>query len=311
MTLRGEFGPVELVPDEQPVRAKHLQPAFGLPYRTVQPQTDGPAEDVVTMERLAAALPLDIRQEYRHIVSSDTRLLLERALGETGRWLNMGDLKINPEFRENNLDHTEGLLQWCHIIQQSYPALWRAVTAGHRNEERALYYMLMMHDIGETHQRVGDLSRSSDEFHDTRKRLRHKRREAWAARLMLRKYLAESVSVEANQLYSRFEHRAEADSPVQLGHLLDKGQAVERVAREVLPYNMEHPKHSTAGIVAILTVPLEFASNLHQKLSPDAGKELLHFIRTFIMSGYEKFPNDDVQKGVAEVKEQFVRVFTI
>ena len=176
----------------------------------------------------------DFRNKYFESISRDSRRGLNDGLRGVDRWVDLGGENKNPDFKENNLGHVIGLLQWCNEIEDRFPSLKNAITGGSEEKWQELLMMLIMHDIGEI--AVGDLCRAHPDFSNKLGKI-HKRKEFLASLSMLAKYAPPAIAAQLRSLYIRFDHRLPDDVLVNFGHTLDKCQADATAAREIIPYN--------------------------------------------------------------------------
>jgi|GEM_PF-3100430 len=246
---------------------------------------------------------------YRRRLPLKTRKGLVNGLMETPRWQNNG-LEINPNWRENNLEHVVELIAWANEIEDDFPELWWEVSDGLVENWRKLLAMLIQHDIGEII--VGDLSRSHPDFHKKIGR-HHKRKEAYAAYLLLGKHLPEWKVEEGRELYHRFDQRRPEDKLVMLGHVLDKGQAAQQIPYHVLPFNLENKDYDLRSrIIVAQSDVLDYAEKLMLGLqSPKAKEQLREFLVRKIVGHFDRLKVSDVEEIQREVRGKFPAVFEL
>lgn len=192
---------------------------------------------------IMAVLRDQAREIYLVDLTMEVRQGLVNGLAATIRWQN-GAQQVNPEFRENDLDHVLELLVWANEIETEYPDLYREVCDGDPSNWLNFLSMLIVHDIGEI--QVGDMCLSNPELRQKSGKL-HKRKEVFAARLMMRKFLDHDVAERHLSNFSRFERKAKDDKLVMLGHAMDKGQASQNVAKNVIPFNLGRQDFNVAS----------------------------------------------------------------
>lgn len=252
---------------------------------------------------LMDALPTDAKRFYASAIPDATRSALSTALYRTDRWINDDTgKKINPDFKENNLDHVTALIQGANLVKRKYPKLYLELTDGDDKNWLDLFKMLAIHDLGEFH--TGDLTATNTQV-GKEKGLKHKQREAWAAKKMLRRgggKLADELVV----LYDRFEHRKVNDTIVRFGHVLDKAQAAANVARHVIPFNnpAENPKYDYAKeMLDSIKRPMSYAISVADALkTKEAKKQFVAFLEEFFLSEFRGLGN-------IVTKEKYDQVF--
>ncbi|MGL5831032.1 MAG: hypothetical protein ACRCZE_02670 [Candidatus Altimarinota bacterium] len=221
-------------------------------------------------DRITAALEGEMKEKYIQTLSGEIRELLAKSLQGVKRWNREGvGQEIDPDFSENNLDHVEELLWWVREIEEKYPALKLAVTEGKFENWEDFYKMIIPHDNGEIV--MGDMPRAHPEFNERKGKI-HKRKEAWAGRRLFDFYLPPEQAEIFKALHSRWDRRAELDLLVNLGHVLDKGQASQNVAKHVVPFNEE--KTFFAGTLEGVDAPMKYLERM-QKMPKEARRELM------------------------------------
>jgi len=260
-------------------------------------------------DKIGLHLPEYARIVYEETVPIMVREEYNQGLARVMRWKGQPKGRIvDPDFQENDLDHVTDLLDWANEIEANYPLLWRETCDGDQTKWLDLLKMLAMHDAGEVEKTVLDLDRAHPDFH-TAKGRRHKKKEARVARLMLKKYLPESAA-ELITLYNRFDRRLPEDKLVMLGHVLDKGQAGQKAAMHVVPFNLgaegydlANHSHATAGAF------LEWANHLAGHLSEAGRKQLGAFLTEKIMNKFDMINDDRVDQFQKEIRKRYENVF--
>ena len=154
---------------------------------------------------IETTLPEYARPKYLKIASTAVRELLVNGLQKTVRWENDDSGRIvNPEFKENNLDHVLELLNWMNEIEFYFPKLWKEVCGDNLENWMDLMSMIITHDIGEII--VGDMARGHSDFHGKAGK-KHKKKEALMAGLLIDKYLSPEDADRVKVLYREFERR--------------------------------------------------------------------------------------------------------
>lgn len=273
-------------------RAKYLTP-----YRSNFEQKK---DEEVVEDRITAALEADIKEKYLEILNLEKRVLLAKKLEGVGRWAKDGvKQKVDPDFIENDLDHVEELIKWANEIRRDYPNLWKAVTGGDERNWVIFFKMLIPHDNGEII--VKDMPRAHDDFNG-KKGIMHKRKERWSAVRLFDLYLPPEQAKEFKQLHQRWDRRLPEDWLVNLGHILDKGQASQNVAKHVVPFNRENPffKGTLEGIDA----PMIYLERMGG-LPKEARKELLAFAEEKIFKNWLLLEDDWIVAIVDDARRKF------
>jgi hypothetical protein len=258
---------------------------------------------------IAEVLQGEAKEKYITLVRQDIRERLVNGLRNTARWQKNGYI-LDPNFQENNLDHVVGLLQWANEIESTYPDLWRELCDGDPKKWRELLQMIILHDIGETEPKVGDLSRSNPKFKTREGRL-HKRKEAYAAYLMMGKYLPWPMVEENRQLYHRFDVRRPDDKLAMIGHVLDKGQATQRIPYHVIPFNLENAEYDLAEkIDSTQSDTLEYAQKLMANLTDTrARQQLQEFLTDKVIGHYDRLKVPSIDQYQRQIRAKFPAVF--
>ena len=231
--------------------------------------------DFFSEDRILEKLPQYARLRYQQLVPAKLSKEYAESLAGVMRWRgNNGDQLINPEFQENNLEHVLELIEWMNEIENHYPLLWQEVCQGDRLKWMDLMGMLIIHDSGEII--VGDIQRSDPEFYKE-KGIRHKKKEAIMAKRLIRKNLPEKADLLLGY-YERYDKRESTDKLVVLGHILDKAQAAQNVAKHILPFNSEREDFDLGSCYfTSQSAFLEYAEHLTLHISEQARRELLVF----------------------------------
>ena len=262
------------------------------------------SEDPIANELIGEA-----RRMYIRRLTLRTRKDLASGLKKTLRWQNNGFL-MDPDWQENNLDHVVELIAWANEIEANYLDLWEEVSEGLVINWRKLLAMLIQHDIGEIE--VGDLSRSHPDFH-LKKGRDHKRKERYAAYLMLGKNLPKRKVAEGRELYQRFDRRVPEDKLVMLGHVLDKGQAAQQIPYHVLPFNVSNPAYNVSSkLISTQSDVLDYAEKLMVGLKNDRAKDQLReFLLKKVVGHFDRLDLPGVEAWQREVREKFPAVFEL
>ncbi len=255
------------------------------------------------IDPLAEKLDGEARISYLEIKTS-TRKALVDGLSGVKRW-STTPFKMDPDWKENNLDHVLELVDWAGQLGRKSPALKAALCQGKAEHWKDLLAMLILHDIGEI--AVGDICRSDPRFEQYHGRL-HKRKESYAAHLMLGN--GDLVGEESDlwrSLYQRFDNRDQTDRLVMLGHFLDKGQATQNVARHQILFNLDNPDYSVArateeNLATSLGFMVEALGGLPgQKIK----QELVDFAAEKIIQPFENLKLPKVEETLVEIRRQF------
>lgn len=265
--------------------------------------------DLFAEDKIALHLPEYARATYEGILPISVREEYNLGLARVMRWKGQPEGRmVDPNFRENDLNHVTELLDWYNEIERNYPLLWQETCDGDRAKGMDLLAMLVMHDAGEVPERVGDLDRAHPDFY-TAKGKRHKRKEALAAKLMIKKYLPERAD-ELIHLYERFDKRLPEDKLTMLGHTLDKGQAGQKAAMHIIPFNLGRDSYDLANhFRATVGAFLEWANHLAGHLSEGGKKQLGNLLTDKIMSKFDLLCDPSVEKFQKVIRSEFKNVF--
>lgn len=264
------------------------------------------------IDPIEEVLPEQARWRYLADLCVEVRQRLVNGLRSTKRWQKNGYI-LDPNFKENNLDHVVGLLDWANQIEKNYPELWAEIADGELTNWHKLLQMLILHDLGETEKTVGDLSRSNP-LAKTRAGKLHKRKEAYAAYLMIGKYLPAHLVEENRHLYHRFDRRHPADKLAMIGHVLDKGQATQRIPYHVIPFNLDNPKyHLPAKIEETQSDTLDYADKLMANLRGSEAKgQLREFLMDKVIGHYDRLSVvPDIEIYQRQIRAKFPGVFNL
>lgn len=264
-----------------------------------------PRAKVLKMEDdpLMDALPTDAKRFYASAIPAATRRALSTALYRTERWINDNTGRtINPDFKENNLDHVTDLIQGANTVKRKYPKLYLELTGGDDSQWLDLLKMLAIHDLGEFY--TGDITATHTDV-GSEAGIKHKQREAWAAKRMLKRG-GGKIADELVNLYDRFEHRQVSDTIVRFGHLLDKAQAAANVARHVIPFNNpnEKPEYDYAKeMLDSIQRPMSYAISVAEALkTKEAKRQFVAFLEEFFLMEFRNL-------GKIITKEKYDQVF--
>lgn len=263
--------------------------------------------DLFAEDKIMDRLPDYAQERYEDMAPAGLRLDYAHSLSKVMRWKgsNGGEI-IDPDFEESDLDHVLELIDWMNIIENKYPLLWQEVCGGSREVWMDLMAMLILHDAGEIV--VGDLRRTHPEFNAKFGKL-HKKRESKTAVMMIRKSLPNHADLLIGQ-YNRFEKRNTDDKLVMLGHVLDKAQATQNVAKHILPFcsgddGLDLCEYSVDSQSAVLP----FAEHLTEHISDEAGRELFNFLDKKVFKVFENLKSLDLRKSQLMLRTRYVKFF--
>lgn len=254
-------------------------------------------------------LPRSLHEDYLQ-VRKEVRQGFVKGLQSTLRWQNLvwndEPRPVNPDFRENDLDHVIGLIEWCNLIESNYPALYEEISGGNRALWHELLTMLVVHDAGEI--KLGDVALTNQ---GTREGMRKKKIEPRWARYSMHKNLSLEQSTRIIPIYNRFEVPDENDKIALTAKFLDKAQASGHVARDIIAYNLDKADY----------VQFEFRNNLPQTLRPaaqlldlcqseEAAMELQAFVQEHVMDYFDALKFADIESLRGEIRDKFPTVFS-
>lgn len=237
-------------------------------------------------------------------IKGSTRKALVDGLRGVKRW-STTPYKMDPDWRENNLEHVLGLLDWANELAERFPNLKQQLCQGNEENWTDFCSMLVLHDIGEIV--VGDICRSDPRF-EKKHGILHKRKESYAAHLLLGdEKLVGDQSAKLRALYHRFGKKDQRDRLVMLGNTFDKGQATANVARHQVPFNLDDPNYSLKkSTTKNLTNTLGFMVDTMGSLQDNqARQELATFVSEKVLKAFDELKMKEVDETLANIRRQF------
>jgi len=254
------------------------------------------------------ALPSSIKPAYLDI-SQEVRQALVDGLKKTLRWQNVTwkdqPRSMNPDFRENDLEHVLGLIDWCNLIEQDYPALYAEISGDDRAVWHELLTMIVVHDTGEIG--TGDVALTNQ---GSSEGIRKKKIEPKWAKYAISKSLPPEQSRKIISIYDRFEVPAQNDRVALTAKFLDKAQASGHVARDIIAYNLDKADYVQFEFRNNLPHTLKFAARLLELCKSDeAARQLQSFLQEHVLSHFDALEIDDIENLRGEVREKFPIIF--
>ncbi len=250
------------------------------------------------------ALPGSAKPLYLR-VRGEVRQGLVNGLAKTLRWQN-SPYQIDPDFRENDLEHVVALLGWCNDIEKDYPALYQAICGGDRENWHDFLTMLTLHDIGEIG--VGDMVLP---LLNTKQGLRHKKLEPRWAKYALRQSLEAQEAKRLSSIYDRFEEPADDDTMALAAKVLDRGQGSVNVALHLIPFNQDNPSYMRKAFIDDQTNTLRYAERLIGRLpSPEARNDLRAFLKDKVIDHFNASGVPEIAALQQLMRDTFPNVYS-
>ena len=237
----------------------------------------------VFVDRFALVLREPLRSEYIARINRETRRDLNEGLDGVLRWQGIEPKKLDPDFKETDLDHEVECVSWCNEVEDGYPSLKKAVSKGREEEWNNLPLIMMVHDVGEIF--TDDLSVSSL-LRKTAAGQKQKRKEGKIAYRLLKHVKPEDVSSRLIELYKRYDRREPSDILVNFGHFIDKAQADANAAIHLVPFNRD--KYNAESLISTECHGISYAEKAAAQIDdPKARKELAALIEDKVIRKYD------------------------
>jgi 5'-deoxynucleotidase YfbR-like HD superfamily hydrolase len=249
------------------------------------------------------SLPLDGQREYLQI-SKEVRQGLTRGLGKVWRWKRV-PYNVEKGFKENDLDHTQSLLELACAIEEKYPDLYQEICGGERRLWLDFLTMIILHDAGEI--KVDDLAVHIQSEESEKKKILEQR---WT-RYAIHKSLPREEAQRLIGIYQRFENPADDDKAALAAKVLDRLQGSVNVARHIMPFNRHDPGYLQWEYRTSQGRVLDYASKLLELLkhNPAATNQMQLFLQTQLIDYFDALEVHDIDRLRGEIRDKFPVVF--